>query len=286
MQNIEQPTLRQDVPISTLCDVKLWNHFSALTVLYMPFGLLLLLFRLLLIGTYGLVFPIFPHAKRKSVYRVFIRLLGIQVRCNMTPEAVGQHTAGCVVASPHVSIFDHIPGLAMPHATLMIDKADSPLGKFVGYILFKGSNSSYWLVRNQRQLVQCFREWNKTPEKHALYITPEATLNNGQALFRFRPEFMIRGQPVVPVALKVRLPFGLSPSPMMSPGYVRFMTILMMPYIHFEVAYLDKLHYSREQAPQEFADTVQQAVADYLNIPATHWTRDDKYSYKEQLKQL
>ncbi|MDW6003886.1 lysophospholipid acyltransferase family protein [Vibrio mangrovi] len=285
MQNIEQTISCRDVPISALCDVKLWNHFSPLTALYMPFGFLLLLFRLLLIGAYGVIFPLFPVSRRKRIYRIFIRMLGIRVRCNMTSQEVGQHTAGCVVASTHVSIFDHIPGLAMPHATLMIDKSDSPLGKFVGYILFKGSDSNYWLVRNQRQLVQCFRQWNKSPEQHALYITPEATINNGKALFRFRPEFMIRGQPVVPLALKVKLPFGLSPSPMMSPGYVRFLTILMMPYIHFEVTYLDKLHYSKEQAPQEFADTVQQAIADYLEIPATRWTKDDKYSYREQLKQ-
>lgn len=63
MQNLEQPTLCQDVPISTLCDVKLWHHFSVLTVMYMPFGFLLLLSRLVLIGAYGLVFPLFPHEK-------------------------------------------------------------------------------------------------------------------------------------------------------------------------------------------------------------------------------
>lgn len=109
--------------------------------------------------------------------------MGIKITCNLDYEAVRTHTNGCIVAANHISVFDHFPALAMPLSTLMVHHVDSIAGKVMGFLLFKGSGTSYWEVNNLKQMVKKFRDWKKSPDGVALYVTPEATINNRRGFF-------------------------------------------------------------------------------------------------------
>ncbi|WP_017346565.1 hypothetical protein [Pantoea sp. A4] len=282
--------MKQD-DITWICDQPLFSGESRkpiLWALWLPFGIIVGLLRILALVIYSFVMQAFPTRVKKKGYRIFLRMIGINVRVNMTPEQVGKHTDGCVVASNHISVFDHFTALGMPYATLMVDSVGGVAGKISGFLLFKGSGASYWLVADLKQMMAKFREWKKSPSGTALYVTPEATINNGRGLYRFRPDFLVRGRPVVPVAISIHLPFGLSAHPFYGNGVMRFIRLLISPTIRFDMHYLPAIPGYESAAKsgnqQEYADRVQQAIATQLAIPATHFTREDKYAYRDGSK--
>ena len=277
--------------VTLICDTALFpgdKRNPILWALWFPFGIIAALLRVILLIVYTVLIQAFSDSIKKKAYSVLLRVMGIRIKCNLSYAELEKHTDGCVVASNHISIFDHFPALAMPLCTLMIDHTDSFAGKVMGFLLFKSSGSSYWRVSNLKQMMKSFREWKKSPSGIALYVTPEATINNGQGLFRFRPDFLVRGLPVVPVAITIQLPFGLSPNPLDSSGAVKFIRLLTSPTINFETIYLPRLPAyvceAESGTPQEYADQVQQRIAQRLSIPATRVTREDKYEYRAERK--
>lgn len=271
----------QVISVSGLCDEQTWStRKTLLYYLYFPFSIIVVtgrLLSLLIIST--LTIPL-PSAIKKTTYRLLLRLLGIHIKCALSSTQVGNHTDGCVVALNHISVFDHFPVLAMPHATVMVVKTDSTLGLAAGYMLFKCSGTAFWRPRNLKQLARQLSQWRKSPQGTALYTTPEATINNGKGLFRFRPEFLNKGLPVVPLAIKLRTPFGLNPNPLNDTGAIKFLRLLSMPWLEFDMSFLEKQSPRAEQNPQDFADHIQSLIATHLNIPATHWRTEDKYDFR------
>lgn len=270
-----------------LCDHNVFqgeNRSPILWALWFPFGLLVAICRVFLLIIYTVLMQFCSVETKKKTYRRLLRLLGIKITSNLDYETVRTHTNGCIVAANHISVFDHFPALAMPLSTLMVHHVDSFAGKVMGFLLFKGSGSSYWEVNNLKQMVKQFRDWKKSPDGVALYVTPEATINNRRGLFRFRPDFLVRGRPVVPLAVSIHLPFGMAPNPIDSSGLIKFLRLLTSPTIHFNLDYLDKIPAyvsESESGPAEnYADRVQQKIAEHLAIPATQVTREDKHQYR------
>lgn len=271
----------EDHCVSALCDEHAWRtKKTLLRYFYLPVAIVLVtgrLLALLMISTLTLPLPL---SIKKTTYRLLLTILGIKIKCALSPTDVGKHTDGCVIALNHISVFDHFPVLAMPHATVMVVKTDSTLGLAAGYMLFKCSGTKFWRPGNLRQLARQFSNWRKSPQGTALYTTPEATINNGKGLFRFRPEFLNKGLPVVPLAIKLHTPFDLNPNPLRDTGAIKFLRLLSMPWLEFEMSYLEKQSPIPEQSPQDFADHIQTLIATHLKIPATHWRTEDKYAFR------
>lgn len=259
-----------------------------LWALWFPLGILVAICRVFLLFIYTLLIQFCSvHTKKKSYIRL-LRLLGIKITYNLDYDTVEKHTNGCIVAANHISVFDHFPALAMPLSTLMVHHVDSFAGKVMGFMLFKGSGSSYWEVNNLKEMMKRFRDWKKSPDGVALYVTPEATINNRKGLFRFRPDFLVRGRPVVPLAVSINLPFGLAPNPIDSSGVIKFIRLLSSPTIHFHMQFLDQIpayvSESESGTSQQYADLVQSKIAEHLAIPATLVTREDKHHYRAARK--
>ncbi len=270
-----------------LCDHNVFqgeNRNPILWALWFPFGLLVAICRVFLLIIYTILMQFCSAETKKKTYKKLLSLMGIKITCNLDYEAVRTHTNGCIVAANHISVFDHFPALAMPLSTLMVHHVDSIAGKVMGFLLFKGSGTSYWEVNNLKQMVKKFRDWKKSPDGVALYVTPEATINNRRGLFRFRPDFLVRGRPVVPLAVSIHLPFGMAPNPIDSSGLIKFLRLLTSPTIHFNLDYLEPLpayvSESESGSQQQYADRVQQKIAEHLAIPATRVTREDKHQYR------
>ncbi|EIC85991.1 hypothetical protein [Serratia sp. M24T3] len=270
-----------------LCDHEVFQGDKknpTLWALWFPLGILVAISRVFLLIIYTVLIQFCSVHTKKKTYRNLLRLLGIRITCNLDYDTVQKHTNGCIVAANHISVFDHFPALAMPLSTLMVHHVDSLAGKVMGFLLFKGSGSSYWEVNNLKQMMKQFRDWKKSPDGVALYVTPEATINNRRGLFRFRPDFVVRGRPVVPLAVSINLPFGLAPNPIDSSGVIKFLRLLSSPTIHFHLEYLDKLpayvSESESGTAQHYADQIQQKIANNLAIPATQVTREDKHQYR------
>lgn len=284
MRNNPEPD--STVPIDKICDMYVWRNVNTRArlrrYLYLPVGLVLVLFRLSAILLMSLAASAMPSRVKPALYRTLLWILNIRVRCPMSLRQVAAHTDGCVIASNHISVFDHYPVLAMPHATLIVVRTDSLLGKLTGHLLFQCSGARYWKIADKRQLARRLRQWRRSPLGTTLYTTPEATINNGLGLFRFRPEFLVRGLPVVPLAMRLKAPLSLNPNPLHGAGPMKFLRLLSMPWLEFELNFLDRQVPAPGQPDQAFADQVQACIAQQLQIPATQWTREDKYRFRNE----
>lgn len=266
--------------VAALCTLHAWSGNALWRTLYLPFGCALALNRLQAVIVISLLAWPLPAGAKRIMYRLLLLILGVKITCKKTPDEVAAHTDGCIVAANHISVFDHFPVLAMPSATIIVANSDSPIGAATAFLLFKCSGGTFWKVSDKKMLARRLRDFRRNAIGTALYTTPEATINNGKGLFRFRPELLNRGLPVVPLALRLNLPFGLTANPLHSPGVMKFLRLLMMPRIEFEMSYLAPLTRAEHQSDQDFADQVQASIATHLKIPAYHFTREDKYTYR------
>lgn len=284
MQRIQ---IKHTGPISSvadLCDFNDWTNHPFWRYVYYPFGILIILYRLVVLLFGSLLLLPFGRNFKCRAFKLILGIIGIRVSANMSLRQVETHTKGAVVAVNHVSAFDFFFSLVQPKATIIVVHTAGLASRLLGFFLLKGSGTQYWTVKNVKQLAQHFSKWRQNPETTALYVTPEGTINNGEGLFQFKPDFLSRGFPVVPLAVKIKTPFGISPHPMFESGAMRFIRLFMMPWISFDLAYLEKQIRKKGQSKVAFAASIQQAIANELEIPATNWTPEEKHDLIKSLK--
>lgn len=273
--------------IEHLCDLKAWSDNRLSRRLYMPFGFVLALSRILIVLTLSAALVAVPRQRKGQAFRLLRWILGLRLTRSMTPQDAGDHTNGCVVACNHVSILDIFLVSDLPHATILVAdplKGGNPLIVFLGYLVFRSTGCRVWTMRNKRELIRQLDAWRKQPDGCAVYVTPEATINNGKGLFRFEPALLTRGMPVVPATVRLKTPLGLNPHPLHGSGAANVFRLLMMPHLHYEMACLPRMVQEPWQDPTAFSAQIQNAVAAHLGITATSFTRKDKALYRKNTR--
>lgn len=259
-----------------------WRFFA-----YLPLGILVLLARVIIILLFALASFLIPARWRRASFRILRLLLGIVVRRNMTPEAAARLTKRRIIVSNHISMLDAFATLDVGEPILLRGTAlrrDSRWTALIFKLVERLSGARFISHENKRELANLFRSWRQGQSDSCLYVPAEMTINNGRGLFRFNPAFLGRGLPVVPQALHLSTSLGLVAHPFLSGGLATLARLLMLPFVTFEVAFLPMLEQARDEGSQEFADRVQQAIADHLAIPATRFTVADKHAYRNELR--
>ncbi len=267
--------------VAGLCTRETWAYPCLLRQLYLPFGCVLAGLRLLSMVVVSLVAWPLPLAARRMMYRGLLGIMGIRIRCTHSSRQIALLTDGCVVAANHVSVIDPFAILAMPGATLVASSGYNRFIAFTAFLLLKCSGGQFWNGSDKKAFSRNLHKLRTHPQGTVLYTTPEATINNGRGLYRFRTGLLSRGLPVVPLAGRLILPFGLVASPLHASGLASFLRLLMMPWAICEMTYLERLERQEQQSSQAFADQIQARIAQHLGIAATQWTRDDKHQYRQ-----
>lgn len=267
--------------VAGLCSLDTWAFPSVLRQLYLPFGVVLAGLRLASIIAVSLVAWPLPLGLRRAMYRGLLWVLGIRIRCALSPQQIATLTRGCVVAANHVSVIDPFAILAMPGATLVASTGYNRFVALTAFLLIKCSGGQFWNGADKKTFSRKLQQMRTFPQGTALYTTPEATINNGQGLYRFRAGLLSRKLPVVPLAGRLVLPFGLVASPLHASALASFLRLLMMPWMICEMTYLERLERQPHQSGQMFADQIQARIAQQLGIAATPWTREDKHHYRK-----
>ena len=272
--------------VAELCDHSPWSKKSILPYLYLPFGCMLLLARVVVVATLYCSSFLLPESMNKTLYRFQVFFLGIRVKYNLTKNEIREYTNGCVVAANHVSAIDTFTVLQLPNVTIMVGNPLSSLNFFSRLwhsSAFKFSGAKFWFVSDRRELAKHIKSWRNNPDGVSLYTTPEMTINNQRGLFKFNTAFVCLDMPVVPLALTVSNFFELNHSPVNSSSFIIFLRLLMMPKIVFNLSYLEKKVRETGESKEDFSKRVQNAIAEHLKIPATQWTAADKHAYRKSL---
>ncbi|MCF5663739.1 1-acyl-sn-glycerol-3-phosphate acyltransferase [Pseudomonas petroselini] len=279
--NNKVPPLDPLHSIAGLCTRKTWAFPSVLRQLYLPFGCVLACVRLVSMIAVSLIAWPLPVGAKRILYRGLLWILGIRIKCALSPRQISTLTSGCVVAANHVSVIDPFAILAMPGATLVASSGYNRVVAFTALLLIKCAGGHFWNGADKKTFSRNLQKMRTNPQGTALYTTPEATINNGHGLYRFRAGLLSRQLPVVPLAGRLILPFGLVASPLHASALASFLRLLMMPWMVCEMTYLERLEREEHQSGQAFADQIQARIAQHLGIAATHWTREDKHRYRQ-----
>jgi len=284
MQNIND-----HIPLSALCDEKVWKYKSLWRFLWYPIGFVLVLIRIIGLFIHFLLALPFPASIRNRYHLKSLRfLMGHRMQCNLSPEEIARLTDGCVVSVNHISLYDAFNMLSLPHAVLLVGnstiKTVNIFSLLSNYAALVCSGGRFLKVTERREFASRIVAWRANPAGTALYTSPEKTIGNGQGLFHFHSAFVCYKMPVVPLALSIELPFGLNPHPLLSSGSAIFLRLMMMPWVKYKLTFLSPIQQSAGQSKTEFAQQVQQAIADHLNIPATNWTEEDKHAWRRLRK--
>ncbi|MEM6347256.1 MAG: hypothetical protein AAF927_25425 [Bacteroidota bacterium] len=252
--------------------------------LYLPFGSVLAIFRLCLLFV-GLNLLRLLHIKQCPATNAFVRrVLGIQITYNLNQDAMQKHLAGRIVAVNHISVYDMFVPLNLPQAAVIFAKPKGRVLNFLIQSIVRNMHGITWDVYHKRALIKHYRAWKQQPQKLCLFVAPEKTINNGDGLFAFEADLFARGYEVVPMALKMRLPFGLHPHASYLSYFGRLWRLLSLPFIQIEANALAARPPLKHQFKPDFARSIQTDIARYLGIPATAWRPEDKHSYLQVRK--
>lgn len=271
-------------PLLHLCDLTPWPGDGKGQAWFWPCGALLSGARLLLAVLAAPLLLMLPAEPSRRLFGVLRWAMGVQVACNLNRQAVAQLTDGCVVAANHISVLDLLAVCGQPQAGILIAQDGGPIGNISFLPMARGAGSELWRVADKGAFGRRFARWRKNPGGRCLYVCPEQTIGNQQGLFRFQPTLLDRGLPIVPLAMRLKAPFGIRADPVTSSKASNFLRLLGMPSLRFELDYLPRMTRQPGEAPADFAKRVQSAIADRLGIPATDWSPEDKRAFRVQLR--
>jgi len=117
--------------------------------------------------------------------------------------------------------------------------------------------------------VASYDQLNEGGETQSIHLFPEGGMTNGSGMMKFNKGFMrfAEGLPVVPVALRASLPWGISTHTLNSSFLMNMFWFCFTPYVELQLTVLPSLSYSNEESKAHFVDKVQREIARELGIP-------------------
>ncbi|KAK9833710.1 hypothetical protein WJX74_003507 [Apatococcus lobatus] len=144
-------------------------------------------------------------------------------------------------------------------------------------------------ARNHRvKLVQAnpesYNHLAEPPCQENVHLFPEGGLTNGKGMMRFSRGFMRFAQdgPVVPVALRASLPWGITTHTLTSSFVANLFWFCFAPSLTLAVTVLPALSRTLDEGNANFVERVQQAIAEELNIPIVDFTVQQKRQQVQQ----
>lgn len=254
-------------------------------IMYIPFGLILLLLRLcisLQTTLYLMVIPdVFPL--KKYFLRVFQGVLGIVVTTSDTEE-LSEDAKVAVVNK--VSGFDHLifPALFQTK-TVSSPPTTAILSRLVNHCSLRAEDDQA-MIREAEKFVPADAQDGRA-SLPPLTFQPEAVPTNGSSiLMKFDIVPFSLTDTIQPVLLRVTRPigFGVSVSTARSGGWEDLLWTFFLPYTHFHFQVLPTVTRDYEESSEHFATRVQNLMADGLSVQPTDYARGDVDKWLEEMR--
>ncbi|MEM9984900.1 MAG: hypothetical protein AAF804_07370 [Bacteroidota bacterium] len=264
-------TLSQEHPMAKFC----WY-------LYLPIGLVLGLVRVLLLLLVFAMTSIWKGIGNQLTNHAILAILGVRITYDRRPGELLKDLAGSIGAVNHVSVYDILIGLNLPNTTLLLAAPREKIPYLIIRKIIDHMPGTSWDLYDKRQLVRNFQAWTQTRSSHPIFVVPEKTINNGKGLFAFQSDFLHKAPQVVPLALRIWIPFGLHPHASYLSYAGRLLRLLALPIVHLSATALPPRKQQVGQSNEAFARQIQEDIAAYLGIPATRWTHVDKRMFMQR----
>jgi 1-acyl-sn-glycerol-3-phosphate acyltransferase len=250
-------------------------------LLYTPFGLILLTFRLILIIPIAILIILLDGYLPLWFLNIARPLMGFWcILNNYKPE----FRKVPILACNHTTPFDVFPFLGHFNVSVLIDKGFfesssliKPFVKLLDGIPLERTQST---KETDRQNVI-----TALGGKRQLLYFPEGWDTSGKVGLLVYQKFLFGlGKDVLPVAIKVRVPFlPIEPSLLGTSILREIFWIFFCPCYVFEVEFLEPTGKSEKESDIDFAGRVQKMTADVLGISTTNYSYKDALEYRKKL---
>lgn len=244
--------------------MSLWDWLIFLV--YLPFGCVLSVFRIIL----GFIIALLaPCVWRKKLLR-FAGMFIIK-----SPKFMEMPENGTLLLSNHSSYLDYIvisAGLkpSRDFATVIWHQVEWFVQVFcrpVVHVLEAGQNRHF------------LREIRDQLKQRNVIIFPEGAITDARSgLLSFEKSAFALKTPIYLVAIKYHRPFAfLQPKALSTHLAFEMAVELFQPWTTVEVKNIGEFPKLEGETAQGYAERAQQAVADELGLAATSWTRSDRH---------
>lgn len=256
-----------------------------LFLFYLPFGLVLLLARMVLFVVLAISIVIFPRSIGDFCLLPMLRIVcGMVVRHNNENRDKPLLNEPHIIAGNHINDFDAFAMWAVAgrfHPLAGAHLKDIPL---IGRVYTKLSAIFVSPTTEGRDKVKQKVLEVLKDDPVPILIFPEGGLTNGQKGTMMYHRFVFSLDcSIVPAAISLRHPWPIHHDYLGSTFLRNLTWLLIVPFIIFDITLLPTQRRNEGETAEEFAGRVQKLTSDYLNIEATKCSYSEK---KELWKQI
>lgn len=244
-----------------------------LLAFYAPIGIIIFILRICIGLHVFLIASILPRFSilRRVVLRVMYIILGIVITSEGSENR--DDDVGVLVAN-HVSVCDHLAvNLVLPCTVPKVHNLPKFLSWAMGYEEMGASQGRQSLVNNVKNYC--------SQQNRPVLAFPEGAMTNGTVgLLKFSSWPFSVQQSVQPVCISASRPLlPASLCNISSSLWMDMMWFLFVPCTLFHVRVLPAMTKQELQSVEEFAQEVQQKMAEELKVEATKFTSQEKTDY-------
>ena len=270
-----------------------YTREALLLWVWLPFGLVLLVVRLLLFLLLSLLLlvlpaaalPLSPRLVRTGLFLLFGIRIHVRSGAGRLAAAVGEHGGRLVLACNHVTAFDAVPVQALVSTRTLIDAhffrhVSATFHRLVGAVRVDRTRGRS-VVR--AAVLDALRAGDD--DGRPLLVFPEGWDTSGErAVLRYNKFTLGLGRPVVPVAMRARVPLGVP----LRPGCLgvtlatELLWLFFSPGLVWELDILPVLPPVGESGAAAQAARAQEATAAVLGVEASPFTNRDVHRWRRE----
>lgn len=257
---LSKPTAQQ---IFTLRHVPQW---SPSLLLYFPLGVMLASIRMALwIALLAADVPWLTD--NNTSIAALQRILGLQIkwhREDLIPEQ--RH----VMVSNHLTAGDLMMLYSLPQHYVHLISAKLPE---------RISQASNHRVKLWHATKETYQDLSDNPtQSDPIHLFPEGVMTNGSGMVQFSRGFMRFGRklPIVPVALRVSVPWNIQTHTLTSSFAANLFWFCFVPWVKLDATVLKPMSLAEGQGNGAFVESVQKVIASELGVGIADMTNQEK----------
>lgn len=280
---------RETLSIEDMCDHARCERpiDLALTAIFLPIGILLLVVRLFMFLGLPMLAALSPPAWKPVLYELLLKSLGLRWRWQGLDHLAQIHGQPLVIAFNHVSLYDALVIATLRNTSLVSSDPKTHASRanvwFFGWIV-RRFGIDYLLLSNKRQIAKTLHAWRSEENPVTLCVAPEGTVGNGRGLFAFKKGFFNLGVPVLPLCVSVQSALPISAHPVLANHAWNFLWPFLSPSTRFDLTFLPARTIACGETAEEWANSTQRQIADHLGVATTALTGADKQAYRRALR--
>lgn len=263
------------------------DRFSNITwkviflLLYSPVGILLAMIRMFMVLQAYVAASLLRSqvSVRRFILRVVCCVLGIIVEEDSS-ECKRNESARLIVSN-HLSIFDHIPIHLLTNCVTFVN-CDLPNWLLYGIGLKNVPEKESSSTEDVR--ITALKSELRQHNDPILVFPEEDTTSGVVGLLKFSSWWASEIESVQPVAVYLkRSPIvDIKASVLGSSWYSDYFWSFFVPYSVYTIKYLPVIEKDAEESSESFAERIQAAIAENMNLAKTNFTKFDKAEYEKR----